>query len=92
LTIRCRSALRWVTSGAVWVVIVDSSGGHSPPVTQGAQSAGVLKTGMAIDSRAARRRRCRAVFRPKIATTEDYRHGRVAKSPRVLASVQPTRC
>src|SRR6185437_1672231 len=68
---------RYLTSGAVSAVTVDNSAGHSPPVTHGVQStAGALKAGILSDSSAARRRRCRAVFRPKIATDEAYRHDR----------------
>jgi hypothetical protein len=67
-TIRSKSAFKCRTSGAVWGVIVDNSAGHSPPVTHGVQSTAALKAGILSDSWAALRRRCRAVFRPKIAT------------------------
>jgi len=66
-----------LTSGAVSAVTVDSSAGHSPPVTHGVQSTGELKAGILRDSRVALRRRCRAVFRPKIATGQAYRHLRI---------------
>src|ERR1700727_2038115 len=75
LTIRCKSVFRYLTSGAVSAVTVDNSAGHSPPVTHGVQSTGELKAGIFTDSRAALRRRCRAVFRPKTATRQAYRHG-----------------
>src|SRR5271156_6673595 len=74
LTIRCKSAFRYLTSGAVSAVTVDSSAGHNPPVTHGVQSTGEVKAGIFSDSRVALRRRCRAVFRPKIATVQAYRH------------------
>src|ERR1700722_13495387 len=77
LTIRCKSAFRYLTSVAVSAVTVDNSAGHSPPVTHGVQSTGALKAGIFSDSRAALRRRCRAVFRPKIATGQAYRPGQL---------------
>jgi hypothetical protein len=79
-TIRCKSALRCLTSGAVSTVTVDSSAGHNPPVTHGVQSTESLKAGIFTDSRAALRRRWRAVFRPKIATAQAYRHLRLPNS------------
>jgi hypothetical protein len=46
-----------LTSGAVSAVTVDSSAGHSPPVTHGVQSTGDRKAGIFSDSSAALRRR-----------------------------------
>src|SRR5262249_62220876 len=73
LAIRRRSALRYSASVAVSALAVESSAGQSPPITQGGQSTGELKVGIASDSLVALRRRWRAVFRPKIATGEAYR-------------------
>jgi hypothetical protein len=81
LTIRCKSAFRYFTSGAVSTVTMDSSAGQSPPVTHGLQSTGALKAGIFSDSWAALRRRWRAVFRPKIATAQAYRHRTRHNSP-----------
>src|ERR1700754_819702 len=75
LTIRCKSAFRYLTNGAVSAVTVDNSAGHRPPVTQGEASTGERKAGIFNESSAARRRRGRAVFRPKIATGQAYRPG-----------------
>ena len=68
LAIRCRSPLRYSASLAFSALTADSSTGQSPPITQGVQSMGELNAGTVRDSRAALRRRWRAVFRPKIAT------------------------
>ncbi len=73
-TIFCKSAFKYLTSGAVCSVTVANSAGHNPPVTHGAQSTGALKAGILSDSRVALRRRWRAVFLPKIATGQDYRY------------------
>lgn len=73
LTIRCKSAFRYFTSCALSAVTADNSAGHNPPVTHGVQSTGELKAGILSDSRAALRKRCRAVIRPKISTGQAYR-------------------